>query len=45
MMANKERDKKHLRSLRRLGWRACIIWECQTASPAYITARIKSFLR
>ena len=45
LRGNKARDKKHLRSLRGHGWRVCIIWECQTANPANLIAKIKSFLR
>ena len=27
---NAERDRKHLRSLRKLGWRVLVVWECET---------------
>jgi DNA mismatch endonuclease (patch repair protein) len=30
---NAARDKLHQRALRKLGWRAIIVWECQTEKP------------
>jgi DNA mismatch endonuclease (patch repair protein) len=30
---NATRDKLHQRVLRKLGWRAMVIWECQTEKP------------
>jgi DNA mismatch endonuclease (patch repair protein) len=43
---NKQRDRKHRRELRRLGWRVLTIWECQTkASKAeWLEARLWEFL-
>ena len=30
---NAARDKLHQRALRKLGWRAMVVWECQTEKP------------
>jgi DNA mismatch endonuclease (patch repair protein) len=32
---NAARDRLHLRALRRLGWRALVVWECQTESGIF----------
>jgi DNA mismatch endonuclease (patch repair protein) len=42
--SNHERDKKHRRSLRRLGWRVLTIWECEIPKTERLEARIKKFL-
>jgi DNA mismatch endonuclease, patch repair protein len=41
---NVERDQKHQASLRHLGWRALVIWECETRNAAKITKRVAKFL-
>lgn len=38
------RDKKVLRTLRKEGWRALVIWECELKKPGLIEKRISSFL-
>ncbi|HWQ90042.1 MAG TPA: DNA mismatch endonuclease Vsr [Clostridia bacterium] len=30
---NAARDRKHIRTLKKLGWRVIIVWECETKSP------------
>jgi len=44
LTANVNRDRKHQRALRRLGWRSIVIWECaaRKASGARIVAQLKS---
>jgi DNA mismatch endonuclease (patch repair protein) len=42
---NSARDKRHLADLRKEGWEAMIVWECQTErSLPSLTARIQRFL-
>jgi DNA mismatch endonuclease (patch repair protein) len=33
LLGNVARDKRRLSELRKLGWRALTIWECEVASP------------
>lgn len=42
--ANKVRDLKVRRKLRRLGWDLLVIWECQTKDPEMLLRRLDSFL-
>jgi DNA mismatch endonuclease (patch repair protein) len=41
---NVERDAKALENLRSLGWSAAVIWECEAAEPAQLSAWLVSFL-
>jgi DNA mismatch endonuclease, patch repair protein len=41
---NLERDREHLRALKRLGWRALVLWECQLGNPAELERKIRVFL-
>lgn len=41
---NVARDESNLRQLRKLGWRALVIWECETKSPARLQKRLNAFL-
>src|SRR5262245_37319226 len=41
---NVERDRRALRLLRKSGWKALVIWECQTANATVVERRIRSFL-
>lgn len=40
---NKIRDRQHIATLRRQGWKVRTVWECELKKPA-IVARLKSFL-
>lgn len=42
--ANRARDVKNLRKLRRAGWRPLVVWECELSDPAALKLRIKRFL-
>jgi G:T-mismatch repair DNA endonuclease (very short patch repair protein) len=33
-----------LRSLRRLGWKCLLVWECETKNRARLASRLKRFL-
>jgi DNA mismatch endonuclease (patch repair protein) len=41
---NAERDKRNLAALRRQGWRALIIWECQLRNLSVLSRRVQRFL-
>ena len=43
LQSNKERDQRHQRELRQLGWRVLVLWECQLNSLS-ISPRILRFL-
>lgn len=42
--ANRTRDARKLRDLRRLGYRVLIVWECNLRDPDRLLARLSSFL-
>jgi len=39
-----ERDRSHLRALRRCGWRVLVVWECEIANESLLQGRIRRFL-
>jgi len=41
---NKLRDRAKLRQLRRRGWKALILWECETQFPDKLRDRIRHYL-
>lgn len=41
---NVERDAKAIRSLRKIGWRSLVIWECETRIPSRLVPRLRRFL-
>jgi DNA mismatch endonuclease (patch repair protein) len=45
--SNARRDRKHLRELRRAGWKVLIVWECETTATrrARLNARLQRFLK
>ena len=45
LLGNRQRDKKHMRELRKLGWRVLRLWECEVEkNPDKIMKIIESFL-
>jgi DNA mismatch endonuclease (patch repair protein) len=38
--ANRRRDAKALRALRRAGFRVVVVWECETLAPAELSQRL-----
>ncbi len=42
---NVERDRKHSRSLRSLGWRALVVWECELKGVDKVTRKLAKFMR
>lgn len=41
---NTSRDRRNLAKLRRLGWKALVIWECQTTSASRLERILTRFL-
>jgi len=41
---NRERDRRNIRALRKLGWQVLVVWECQTRNPARLIPRLQAFL-
>ncbi len=41
---NKARDAANARALRALGWKALVIWDCETRDTTKTAMRIRTFL-
>ena len=41
---NKERDAQKLAELEALGWRALVVWQCETTDTEALAARLKAFV-
>lgn len=41
---NKRRDRLKLQQLRRQGWKALTLWECETRSPDKLRDRIRDYM-
>ena len=41
---NVERDRKNVIDLRKLGWKALVVWECQIRRTPALTSKLKRFL-
>ena len=42
--SNKQRDRISMSKLRKMGWKALILWECELKNLAAVSNRIKCFL-
>lgn len=41
---NRERDRKCIRELRRLGWHVLVVWECEACKPESLLRKLERFL-
>lgn len=41
---NRARDTKTIAALRAEGWKALVIWECETGSETSLSSRVRNFL-
>ena len=41
---NQRRDRENGRQLRKLGWRVCVVWECETKVLGKLSRRLARFL-
>ncbi|MGA7830692.1 MAG: NgoMIV family type II restriction endonuclease [Terracidiphilus sp.] len=44
LLGNVERDKKHFKDLRKLGWKHLIVWECEMRNPERVQNKLIRFL-
>lgn len=44
IVANKARDQRHTRWLKRAGWSVMVVWQCQLKRKAVMEMRLGSFL-
>jgi len=43
-VGNKERDRRNIRELRKLGWKVLVVWECWLKKPELLIKRLEAFL-
>jgi DNA mismatch endonuclease (patch repair protein) len=43
-MENRERDKRNISALTKLGWKILIVWECQTRNRDQLQSLLRKFL-
>lgn len=41
---NVQRDREHVYALKRLGWRALVLWECRLHNRLAVERKVKAFL-
>ena len=44
LLRNQRRDEENGRKLRKLGWRVCVVWECETKAAEKLSRRLARFL-
>jgi DNA mismatch endonuclease (patch repair protein) len=44
LRTNRERDAAQVRSLEALGWSVLIVWQCETADPGALAAKLQDFI-
>ena len=42
---NRQRDRRTMRTLKRLGWKVLVVWECQTRDTEKLKTRLGLFLQ
>ena len=45
LLKNRQRDAKHMRVLRKMGWVCLVVWECELRDIDRVTVRINKFLK
>jgi DNA mismatch endonuclease (patch repair protein) len=43
-LSNVERDKRHLKALKKDGWQVLVVWECEIREPEKLQQRLSRFL-
>jgi DNA mismatch endonuclease (patch repair protein) len=41
---NTQRDRQHVRALRKDGWKVLVLWECQTKNSNLLSTKLEAFL-
>jgi DNA mismatch endonuclease (patch repair protein) len=44
LAGNRQRDKANYKQLLKLGWRILVVWECEVANTALLSAKLRKFL-
>ena len=44
LSSNSERDLLNMKSLKSLGWKCFVVWECETRNPEILTNKISIFM-
>ena len=44
LQRNIDRDKEHLREIRKEGWEVLIVWECQLKNSELVRKRLEEFM-
>lgn len=44
LLRNMERDGENRRRLRKMGWRALVLWECEIKHPRKVSRKVRQFL-
>ncbi len=44
-LSNKERDRRNISQLRKMGWGVMVVWECQLKDMVFLERRAKLFLK
>jgi len=42
---NRQRDIDNLKTLRKLGWRVAVVWECETLNIEQLASKLRKFLQ
>lgn len=42
--ANRKRDARNRKALKRLGWNSLVVWECELTDPKRLSTRLSKFL-
>ena len=45
LIRNRKRDQLQVRSLRALGWRVLVVWECETKDETRLARRLRRWFR
>lgn len=41
---NKQRDSYVIERLEQMGWKSCVVWQCETKDPTFLLSRLRKFL-
>lgn len=44
LRSNFTRDRKHMTQIRKLGWKALVVWECEVKQPKVLMRKLRRFL-
>lgn len=44
LLGNVSRDRKHIENLKALGWKVCVVWECEIKNADKLIKKIQRVL-